>query len=388
MARSTWGSKRQKSRGVWELRYTVGGRPKSSTFRGTAREADRELAALRLRHEGREDTTVTVDAFFWGVFVPECEERVRSAGDGEGRGMSPTTLASYTRYYRNTIQERWGSVPLDEVRAKDVQAWLSGMTAGSARHAKAVFKVVMNRAEALEYVDHHPLGKRYVMPSAKSARQRTRDVFDADELDAIFSECAGEWWDAYFILAAFGGAQRAEAVGVKPSEVSYVENEEGLWAVAPVRRGVHLLDGEVVVVERGKNEYREGNLIVPPPYSSRLRADAEGALAEGGEWFADDGFGGPVDPEAVTRAWKRWLSFSPHSWVPFGNLRNSYSTVLHSLGLQDSTISKLMRHANLTTDYAHYNRLDPDALIGLMGDAMRARRSGITIPDRPISAPD
>ena len=80
MARSTWGSKRQKSRGVWELRYTVGGRPKSSTFRGTAREADRELAALRLRHEGREDTTVTVDAFFWGVFVPECEERVRSAG--------------------------------------------------------------------------------------------------------------------------------------------------------------------------------------------------------------------------------------------------------------------------------------------------------------------
>ena len=49
MARSSWGSKRQKAKGVWELRYTVDGKPKSKRVRGSARDADRELAALRLR---------------------------------------------------------------------------------------------------------------------------------------------------------------------------------------------------------------------------------------------------------------------------------------------------------------------------------------------------
>lgn len=51
MAKSTWGSKRQKRRGVWELRYTVAGKPKSEMFRGTAKEADRRLMALRLKYE-------------------------------------------------------------------------------------------------------------------------------------------------------------------------------------------------------------------------------------------------------------------------------------------------------------------------------------------------
>lgn len=40
--------------------------------------------------------------------------------------------------------------------------------------------------------------------------------------------------------------------------------------------------------------------------------------------------------------------------------------MLHRKGYEDSLISKLMRHANLTTDYRHYNRLDAVAKIGLM----------------------
>ena len=52
--------------------------------------------------------------------------------------------------------------------------------------------------------------------------------------------------------------------------------------------------------------------------------------------------------------------------MPFGNLRNSYSTMLHRKGYEDSLISKLMRHANLTADYRHYNRLDADATIEML----------------------
>lgn len=388
MARSTWGSKRQKSKGVWELRYTVGGKPKSTTFRGTAREADRELAALRMRYEGRQDDSVTIDAFFWGVFILECETRVQIAEKGlEGggmKGMSPVTLSSYIRHYNKSIRDTWCDVPLGDVRAKGVQAWLLTMTCGAARHALAVFRAMMNRAQALEYVESHPLGHKYVMPASRSARERVGDVFGEDELVAILDESAGEWWRPLYVLSAFGGAQRAEAVGVQAPEVSYIKNGLGLWGIAPVKRGVHLLDGKLVVVERAKNKHREASLVIPPPYSSHLKAAADEVVAAGGTWLVDDGFGGPVDPEALTRAWTRWLSRSTHRYVPWGNLRNSYSTMLHSMGLEDSTVSKLLRHANLKTDYAHYNRIGPEDLVGLMSGAMAAG-SGMVIPDRPIS---
>ncbi len=261
MAKSTWGSKRQKRRGVWELRYTVAGKPKSETFRGTAKEADRRLMALRLKYE-------------------------RAAED-------PRTA-------------------LEDIRARDVQEWLSGMTFGTAKHAKAIFRIVLNRAGDLEYIDHHPLGKRYIMPTAKSARQRSSDTYDPDELDAIFRECEGEIWEPYYILAAFGGAQRAEAIDVRAPEIEWRENESGLWAVCPVLRGVHLLDGEVTVLDRAKSDYRTEPLIVPPPYSLRLKEITDAVLAEGGTWLVDDGFGGPIDSETVTRAYKRWLSLPSH----------------------------------------------------------------------------
>lgn len=360
-----------KSKGVWELRYTVGGRQKSETFRGTAKQADRYLVALRLRYEDRGgDPRTTVSAFFWGVFVPECEVRLDAPPESDNKPLARTTYKEYVRHFRRDIEPAFGDKALEDVRARDVQEWLSGMTYGTAGHAKAVLKLVMNRAEDLEYIDHHPLGKRYIMPTAKSGRQRSADIYDPDELDAIFSECEGEDWEPFFILAAFGGAQRAEAVGVWAPEIEWRESERGLWAVCPVNRGVHLIDGEVVVQDRAKNDYRSEPLIVPPPYSMRLKETADAVIAEGGTWLVDDGFGGPWDPDAMARAYRRWLSFSTHRYVPFGNLRNSYSTMLHRLDIEDSLIAKLMRHANLTTDYRHYNRLDADAKIELLGRAM------------------
>lgn len=371
MARSTWGSKRQRRKGVWELRYTVAGETRQETLHGTAKEADRRLLALRQRYERVEgDPRTTVSAFFWGVFVPECEARIDAPPESDTEPMARSTLNGYIRHYKRSIAPTWDDTALEDVRPRAVQAWISGMTYGAARQARALLRTVMNRAEDLEYIDGHPLNKRYIMPSAKSDRQRSADVYDPDEMDAIFEECEGEFWEPFYILAAFGGAQRAEAVGVWAAEIEWAENELGLWAVCPVNRGVHLLDGEIVVEPRAKNDYRAQPIVVPPPYAARLRAVADEAEAEGRTWLVDDGFGAPLDPEAMARAWKRWVSGTRHPYVPFGNLRNSYSTMLHSKNYPDSLISKLMRHANLATDYRHYNRIGADEKIELLGRGM------------------
>ena len=376
MTRSTWGSRRQKGKDSWELRWREHGEPKSEMFHGSARAADGRLAVIRVRVEGGGTAeSISLSAFFWGAFVPECE--LRMAPGGDNKAMARTTYEGYVRYFSGHIEPRFGDVRLSDIRARDVQEWLMGMTAGAARHALAVFKVVMNRAEALEYVDSHPLNKRYILPVKTSGRGRTKDRFSADELRQIYEECAGEWWRPLFVLAAFGGAQRAEACGAMATEVEWEEDGSGLWGIVPVKRGVHPINGEVVVEHRAKNDVREDFLIVPPPYSHGLESAVSEVLAQGGTWLVGDGFGGPVDPEALTRAWKRWLGGTAHRYVPYGNLRNSYSTMLHALGVEDSLVSKLMRHANLTTDYTNYNRLSPQEKIALLGDRLAPCGKGL-----------
>lgn len=362
MARSSWGSVRSKGRGIWEIRYKRGGERKSLTFRGTRKEADKKLAELRTLYEGKEDGSMPIKAFFYSVFIPECERRVEGTNDDK---MSLTTLSGYKRIFRASIERPLGDIPLEDLDGKTVQAWLDEMTAGKAAHAKSVLKTIMRRADDLDYINGHVMGKRYLMPSEMTSRARTKDVYSEKELNEIAEEAKDEWWIAAFIMAGFGGGQRAEVTGVKPEEVSFPVKDGKTFALVPILRGVHLLDGKVEVLDHAKNEYREENLIIEEPHSLHLKEIVEACDAE---WLLDDGFGRPVDPEALARAYKSWLAKSTHRYIPFGNLRNAYSTMMHERGLDGDTVHKLMRHATNTTDYRHYNRMSDDALMQRLMD--------------------
>lgn len=89
------GNEEAEGQGVVGARYRVGGKQKSVMFRGTAREADRQLAALRLKYEGGGGPRTSLSSFFWGVFVPECERRLEARRSPEtSRWRSPRTRAT------------------------------------------------------------------------------------------------------------------------------------------------------------------------------------------------------------------------------------------------------------------------------------------------------
>lgn len=73
-----------------------------------------------------------------------------------------------------------------------------------------------------------------------------------------------------------------------------------------------------------------------------------------------------MNPESITGMWRRWVSKTTHPYIPFSNLRNSYSTMLHERGLDQAVVSKLMRHSTLSTDYAFCNRQDAESLIEVL----------------------
>lgn len=366
--RSSWGSIRSRSKDVHEIRYTVGGVPQSETYHGTRKGADRRKAELRLKYEGKGGSMLTVSEFYHEVFHPECEARIENEGMTKD-GMSIVTLDGYDSVFKASIEGTEVDIPMEDLTGKIVQGWLSKMTAGKARHAKQLLGTIIGRANDLEYMDKNVMLKRYIMPSRTSGKGRTKDVYSLDELEAILQAVEGQWWEAAYIMASFGGGQLAEVTGVKPHEIEAHEREDGIYAVAWVNRGVHRLKGRVEVTERAKNEHRtELPMIIRPPYSVRLLGLRDAAIERGDAWMHDDGFGNVADPSAIQRAYKSFLARSTFRYIPFGNLRNAYSTSLHSMEIPSDTVHKLMRHSTNTTDYEHYNRISVEELEGIIGN--------------------
>lgn len=357
MARSTWGHIDEKKKGpdgIYLIRYTVGGKKKSETVRGSLSDAERRRAELRIKYEGV-TTEITLAQFWKTVYLPEIQQE-----------LAPSSVAGYCQNWTHDIAPAFGSMLLRDITPLAIQSWLSEMPRGTAKHAKSVLSAMLSRALALEMVDDNAAQRRFVMPREGSGRKRTRDIYSKDELDEIFGLCGGEPFEAPFILAAFGGASREEAMSPLADEV---EDMDG-FAVVPIVRGVQRLGGEVVVTEKPKNRFREDFAVVPPPYSHRLFELRDEALARGDAWLTDDGFGNPVDPNTMANSqWKRWFLDKPMRYIPFSNLRNSYATWVHAEGLDGLMASKMMRHSQPGTTYRDYDRPSPEQKIAALRGA-------------------
>lgn len=368
MARSTWGSIRMKSKGVWEIRYDVPSdgkrRQRSETVRGTKSEAERRLAERRVEFEGA-GPDMTLDQFWQTVYWPSCAD------------LAPSTKVSYRRTYNHSIKPVFGETPLRKIGPKAIQKWIDGMTYGAARNSRAVLRSILSRAVTEELAESNAAMARFKLPKRKPENMKVdvnESVFDKDELDAVFRDCEGEPFEAPFILAAFGGARREEACGVRAAEVEFEELDGvGLFAVVPIVRGVQHLDGDIVVSDV-KTPKSERWLVVPPPYSDRLRALCSEVFERGEEWLVEDGFGNLMSPNTMAMAYKRWFLGKPYRYVPFSNLRNSYATVMHALGVDLAMVQKLMGHTQLSTTFSFYDRPGRKEFVQVVGDAVRGSK--------------
>lgn len=353
-SRSTWGSKRKRGNNSWELRYPVSGKVKRETFHGSAKDADRRLSELRIRHEGLQ-ADMTLSQFWDNTFHDEIKQR-----------LAESTVNGYEKVYRVDISPKFGDELLRDISARKIQSWLTPMTAGKARHAKAVLSAMLSRAFALELIDDNPAQRRFVMPTGKAKGQRSKDVFTLDEMMKVFEESKGEIWEAAFILAAFGGASREEAVSPMLDEIMFLDD----WGIIPISRGVQRLYGEVKINPRPKNRFRERDLIIPPPPSLRLKEIVKAGKERGDKWLTDDGTGYPLCPNMVADTYKRWFQYRELRYVPFGNLRNSYGTVMEGLGIDGMMVSMMLGQSQPSTYYRHYFRPSTEDKIDIIKKVM------------------
>lgn len=352
MARSTFGSVRERSKGVWQLRYNASGKACSETVRGSRKDAERRLAELQVQYSDipLASAEMTVAVFWNAVCEQALKERVQA-----------TTLSGYASMYNNHILPNFGDVPISQVTYPQVQKLLSSLSYGSARSCKRVLSVIWTEAEKHNLIDINIMRKKYVMPKKSGGvkREVNDDVYSMDELNYIFNACRGEFWEPAYIMSAFGGMRREEAAGIKVGEIDYAEGV----AICQIARTVVRISGLTIVKDEAKTDASKRVVTIIEPYASRLIELQAEAYDEGFTWMMDDGFGEVLNPERISNTFKRWIDAQGLRYIPWKNLRNSYATALHEQGVDLSMIAKMLGHKTMHVTYRHYDKPKIDAFI-------------------------
>ena len=352
--RRSWGSITEAARGKYVLRWVEntpdGRKRKSRTFYGTYKEADAELARIRVRVGDDAPVPTVGDAYrIW--WWPSVLERLES---GE---VKKNTVENYRRAWENDCAPRWGRVPLDSVRPRDVQAWLSSMNRGAALAALTVLRQVADCAVRFEVVPANKFRIDYTVPSARST-VRSADVYDLARARAMLATVRGARIEAAYILACFGSCRTGESLGVRCDEVEFAEFDGVPVAFVPISRRMERQGASPV--ESLKNEQSVRTLCIPGEYAERLRDILRERAEAGSEWLADRGDGTPLNVAALNYEWRR---VAAGDYVPFANLRASWRTFAQAeWGVDYDVLEVLMGHALPGVTGRHYLRMSRDQL--------------------------
>ncbi len=353
--RSAWGSIAQVDESTWRIRFWSSGpdgyKRRSCTVRGTRRDAERRRAELMLAHS--EDAPCPTVGEAWEQWhLPALERRV------EDGALSAQTLQQYMSGWRRHVAPRWETVQCDAVRPLDVQQWLSTLSSNQARGSLDVMRPLLDYAVRYGFLASNPMREKYVMPSRSSARTMDRAVWTLAELGEVWRCVRGQWFEAAFLLAAFGGLRVGEALGVRSEDVTECHG----CALVDVRRQVANRAGSVT--ERLKNRQSRRAVAIPGRAGMALLRIAE--TCEG--YLSGDGLGGHSSQDRLNRS---WAEFVPRAlFHPFRNLRNSWETNARwTLGLDSWSIEVMLGHVAPGVTGRHYDRPQPEMIAAAVADA-------------------
>lgn len=335
----------------WEVRASHGrksdGRPRqlSRVVHGDKAEAEAALVKLRIDLGAKPNLadTMTLDEYFWGVFMPEKESGPRSTYD------------TYKSVYKVNIAPAFGSWPADQISRGDVQRWVRRLSPSKAdkafRHLRAILRAMYDE----ELLDEEPLRRRIKIPRHQVAQ---KGVWTASELAEALARMKGHQLEGIVLAMAGGGLRREEALAIDlPEDLSFIETEHGIICRLVV-------DGTWTSGSEQQNytkTYRVRPVTIAEPFSSRLMdiaLDGRSKLV-----MRRDG-SSPLKPGSIPETWKK--AFADGSvlygmrYVELRTLRHCHETIVAQAGFADAENAMLHGHSQQVM-YGHYLSVASDA---------------------------
>lgn len=354
--RSSWGCVTRLGPGRFRLRWPEWDGTKrvrrTKVMRCTRREADAELARLRVRLETPADERPcpTFGEVWAEWYAPEMEARI---ADGS---LTTRTRNMYAGLWKRHVSQRWAGIAMDTVMPSDYQAWLLTLTASNGHHSDVLVGNLVNSAKrhGVRGIEFKDVSYRL---STKSVAKRVDDVYKLEELVVLCKTACGTVCEVPAILAAFASCRTGEACAPMLSDVSDAVTPWG--RVAIIRIDKQLTTSGATISPKTAQSVR--SVIVPEPWATRVLDIAHERSRAGLVWLNDNGCGEPVPRNTVSDSWRRVVESAGARYLPLTKLRNSWETMSRwMLGIDKDLIDKMMGHTSNDVRSKHYDRPDED----------------------------
>lgn len=356
-----WDERRQR----WIATATIGydGRGKRIVRRGSGRtktEAKAKLREIMRDHEdglarGRDGYTVEDAVDDWLAY-------------GLGR-QSAATISKYTILCAKHIVPKLGARKLRDLTAREVDAWLAGLTTTlsteTLHRTHACLNRVVRRAMARDLVRRNVVELAEV-PTGLGGRPSKS--LTPQQVDAVLTLTAPDRMHHYIVLSLLTGGRTEELRALRWDHVHLDGEPAHLPPLPPyveVYRSVRA-GGDT------KTRRSRRTLALPARCVEALRKQraqqATDKLAAGERWrntglVFTTAYGSAMDAANVRRDFRRALALvpglDPAEWTP-RELRHSFVSVLSDAGVPLEEISRLVGHAGTTvTELVYRHQLKP-----------------------------
>jgi integrase len=372
---------RERGHGIWELRIPLprdpvtGGRGQQSVrFRGTKREAEKELARLvAAADEGRAMTTQATMAFLLDRWWEQKKGR-----------LSLSTAAEYRRIIDRQVLPTLGNVKLSKLTVANLDALYlrleqSGLAPSTVRQVHAVISGALKQAVKWRWIGYNP-ARDASLPAARRHRIQPPDPVKVRALMAM-AEAHSPEMGLFIRLAALLGARRGELCGLRWCDI-----DEAAGAVR-IRRSVV----EIASVRHVKDTKTHAERVVSlDPATAELlrrhRAYVEERAALCGATLVSDAFilsptpdgSTPLRPNLATDVFRRIRHDVGLDSARLHDLRHFVATQLIGAGHDIRTVSGRLGHAQTSTTLNTYA-----AFLGARDREAANQLAALLDPDKP-----
>jgi integrase len=326
------------------------------------KDFDRVLKELRGTHSSKftEGVTQSVSDFIETTYFPKQKEKLK-----------PSTLVSYRSIYDRHVKPQLHGESMREFTLPIAQRFLDTIAAATSlssktlQHIKWFLKAVFDCARMNGGYDPTLMNPFAEVHIPKSLKQKvpTRYVsLDAvlDMIDALEEPAA-----TVVATAAFSGLRKSELQGLRWEDLKEGELhvQRSAW--------------RTTAVQELKTEASKGAVPVIPLLAEHLEDHRNGFPGDG-FIFTGEKLGRPLDLHNLARRVIRpALAKKNIPWGGWHGFRRGLATNLHTLGVGDTDVQRILRHANVKVTQDSYIKVESSvkrAVMNQLQKALQAKR--------------
>ena len=360
------GSLQKRGRESWRLRYDLGSdgsgtrQRRAVTLKGTRKQAEAEASRILASVVSGDHVDPS------GETVAEFVERwLRDWADAN---VSNRTWTRYAQLLRNHVARRVGAVPIQKLRATDLQTVYAGMArdglADRTRlHAHRVAFTMLKHATQWGVIGRNPAA----LVDAPRVKAREIEILTQAEIRTVLAALQGKPLYPLIAVALGSGLRRSELLGLRWKDLDL---GAGLLRV---EQALEQTTRGGLVFRQPKTKYGRRTVTLAPSTVAALRehwkVQQEQRLLFGLGKAPEDALvfaawdGSSRSPNALTKEWQSTLC-SIGFKATLHSLRHSHASTLIASGLDVLTISRRLGHGSPAITlgvYGHLFRTDDRA---------------------------